>query len=300
MRGPNARLILGTVQLGLPYGIANTHGQPALKTAEAIVSAAWDGGIRVFDTAQGYGTSESVLGNSLHKLGVSAEAEVITKLAPDLPLDDQQAVTDSVNSSLARLGVRSLKGLFLHREEQLAQLDGPSASILNALREQGLTASLGVSVYTPEAALVALRHPLIDRVQLPSNLLDRRFEQANIAEEAKVCGKTLDIRSVFLQGLLALPPDKLPTNMKHAVPVLKRLHQLLQKLDLEAVDAALLYVREAWPKANVVIGAEHPSQVEDTLARWAKIVPKEFIHSIREAFPAVEKRILNPGLWTKT
>lgn len=299
MRSICTRLILGTVQLGLPYGIANAHGQPDPETAEAIVAAAWRGGIRTFDTAQGYGTSESVLGGCLRKLGISLQAEVITKLAPALPLDDCRAVRDSVRESLTRLDVPALKGLFLHREEQLAQLDGPAGAVLAALREQGLTASLGVSVYSPEAALAALRHPLIDRVQLPSNLLDRRFEQAGVAEEAAARGKTLDIRSVLLQGILALPPDALPARMAHAASVLERFRDLLQELSLEAVDAALLYVREAWPQANLVIGAERPAQVEDTLARWNKHVPSEFVRAFRDAFPDVEERILNPGHWPK-
>jgi len=42
------KLILGTVQLGMPYGIANTSGQPDHATARALVKAALDNGIRHF------------------------------------------------------------------------------------------------------------------------------------------------------------------------------------------------------------------------------------------------------------
>ena len=56
------RLVLGTAQLGMNYGIANQTGKPELATARNIVRTAWEGGIRCFDTAQGYGDSERILG----------------------------------------------------------------------------------------------------------------------------------------------------------------------------------------------------------------------------------------------
>jgi len=60
-----SHLVLGTAQLGLPYGIANQTGQPDQVVATAIIREAWNQGIREFDTAQGYGDSEQV--PPLHK-----------------------------------------------------------------------------------------------------------------------------------------------------------------------------------------------------------------------------------------
>ena len=60
--GRLSRLTLGTVQLGLPYGIANRAGQPEYGEIRAIVAAAVEGGVNCFDTAAAYGTSEAVLG----------------------------------------------------------------------------------------------------------------------------------------------------------------------------------------------------------------------------------------------
>jgi len=49
----NSRLVLGTVQIGLDYGIANETGKPDLYHAENIISTAWENRIQEFDTAQG-------------------------------------------------------------------------------------------------------------------------------------------------------------------------------------------------------------------------------------------------------
>lgn len=67
---PNNRLVLGTAQLGMSYGIANKTGLPDLATATAIVQTAWESGICEFDTAQAYGKSEQVLSQALSELGV--------------------------------------------------------------------------------------------------------------------------------------------------------------------------------------------------------------------------------------
>lgn len=64
-----SNLALGTVQLGIPYGFANTTGQPDQNTATAIVATAWASGVRYFDTAQAYGAGESVLGSAIQALG---------------------------------------------------------------------------------------------------------------------------------------------------------------------------------------------------------------------------------------
>ena len=122
------RLVLGTAQLGLPYGIANQTGQPDQNIATAIIHEAWKNGIREFDTAQAYGNSEQALGKALGELGISSEAKIITKLHPNLDHLDASVLSNTLNQSLERLGVSSLFGIMLHREEI-------NADILSARKE---------------------------------------------------------------------------------------------------------------------------------------------------------------------
>ena len=56
------RIGLGTVQMGLAYGVANTTGQPALAEVNAILTNASELGIDLLDTASAYGNSEEVIG----------------------------------------------------------------------------------------------------------------------------------------------------------------------------------------------------------------------------------------------
>jgi len=86
MRGQRpAELVVGSVQLGLPYGIANRTGKPPRETALRLVKRAADAGVAVFDTARAYGDAEDRLGEALEGRSV----RTITKLSPlsELPPD---------------------------------------------------------------------------------------------------------------------------------------------------------------------------------------------------------------------
>ena len=74
-------LSLGTVQLGLSYGINNADGKPSQETANAILDAALAGGINTLDTAGAYGDSEVVIGNWLKTIAPEKRPFIVTKAA---------------------------------------------------------------------------------------------------------------------------------------------------------------------------------------------------------------------------
>ena len=80
-----SKIVLGTVQFGLPYGIANTLGQPSFKTVKEILTLAYDHGIDTLDTAASYGESEIVLGQALHELKLHGKMRLISKIPPMPP-----------------------------------------------------------------------------------------------------------------------------------------------------------------------------------------------------------------------
>jgi aryl-alcohol dehydrogenase-like predicted oxidoreductase len=56
------KLILGTVQLGVNYGINNSEGKPSLAKSFDILNMAYENGIRTLDTAEAYGNAQEVIG----------------------------------------------------------------------------------------------------------------------------------------------------------------------------------------------------------------------------------------------
>ena len=57
-----SKLALGTVQLGMDYGITNLAGQPSVETANDVIQAALKAGVTTIDTSIAYGSSEELIG----------------------------------------------------------------------------------------------------------------------------------------------------------------------------------------------------------------------------------------------
>jgi len=292
-----SRLVLGTAQLGMNYGIANRTGKPDFNTAEAVVGAAWEAGIREFDTAQGYGDSEHVLGEVFQSLGISNEVKVISKLHPEIDHLSQDDLNQALDKTLSNLKISSLYGIMLHREEFLELWDKGLGENLHKFIESGLVDKIGVSVYTPDKAIKALNTEGITLVQIPSNLLDRRFEQAGVFEFAKQKEKQIYVRSIFLQGLLLLSRNAVPAKMKFADAVLKKLEALTQELSLSKKDMAISYVKYAYPDAKIVFGVDNSEQLKNNLMSWEMALPTDFIDRVQNTFQFVEEKVLNPALW---
>src|SRR5262245_41854811 len=177
-------MALGTAQMGMRYGIANITGKPDFPAAQEIIAVCWNAGIRYFDTAQAYGESEVVLGHALRHAGVANEALVVSKLSPALQMESVEAILNSLQTSLKRLGMRQIWGVLLHEEEQLDHWDGHLGKAFEIARQDGLVTHVGVSVYSPQRALQALRIPDVDLLQVPANVFDRRMRKAQVFAKA--------------------------------------------------------------------------------------------------------------------
>lgn len=297
MNGSSSSLVLGTAQLGMQYGIANKTGQPNQTMATAIIKEAWENGIHEFDTAQGYGTSEQVLGIALSELGFSAEAQVISKFNPNLNHIDVSEMSKALDESLNRLCVPCLLGIMLHREEMLSLWDKGISEILRDFVLSGKVKYIGISVYSPDRAIQALNTEGIDMVQLPTNILDRRFEKAGVFELADKKKKRVYIRSVFLQGLILMDIREIPEKMAFAKPVLEKFESLSRDSGLSRQEIAMGYVKAQFPDAKVIFGADTPEQARENLACWKKDIPSPFVSEVKKVFDSVDEKILNPASW---
>ena len=73
-----SKIILGTVQFGLNYGINNTRGKVPVQEVHRILDYAYSKGIMTLDTAAGYGDSEEIIGDYLVS-NSDKKFEIITK-----------------------------------------------------------------------------------------------------------------------------------------------------------------------------------------------------------------------------
>lgn len=286
--------------MGMSYGVNNHVGQPSFEEAHAIVSEAWQAGVKEFDTAQAYGTSEKILGRVFDTLGISGQAKVLTKLDPSLDVSDPAALDAGLERSLGHLKQHKLAAFMLHHEKQLDDWDKGLGEWLVSRKGQGKFEQIGVSVYSPLKALEALANHAVDLVQVPSNMLDRRFEKAGVFNQAKTLGKKIYIRSIFLQGLILMEEEALSPSMSFAGGVIRKIGTLAKKMGLSRAELAFVYVNTRWPQAKIVIGVETAEQLRRNIALSQMEKSETIVEEVeRVFFNGVEDRILNPSLWAK-
>jgi len=289
------RLVLGTVQFGVPYGISNVVGQTPLEEARAIVQKAFEAGVRWLDTAPAYGTSETVLGN----VARDPLWHVVTK-TPALPyaLDPAHVVavvTQSLERSLVSLGRTAVDALLVHRAEDLLGASGEALwKALENLRHRGLVRSLGVSVYSPEELeAVGGRFPL-EIVQVPCNVLDQRFLTEGFLDRFKRSGVRVQGRSAFLQGLLFLDPKALPPFFRPWRPLLERWRNFLESQRATPLEACLGFALGVSALDRLVVGVNTASQMEEMLR-----AARSWDQTIFREFATTDADLIEPRRWRR-
>jgi aryl-alcohol dehydrogenase-like predicted oxidoreductase len=299
---PFSRLMLGTVQFGLPYGVANRTGQPDYREVISIVDTAVAGGINCFDTAAAYGTSEEVLGRALRELGVADQVVVVTKvqaLTPAQLADPVLASTtivQSVERSRQRLQMDCLPMVLFHREPDAVFMD-----VLAELQAKQWLREFGVSCDNHSGmAKKFVTSNSVSALQIPANILDHRHAHSGIFETAAAHGVAIFVRSVYLQGLLVMPESEIPEALGEIIPVRRSLEVIAAESGMSLPELALRYMLSQPGATSILIGVETVQQVTDNLGIFTRgSLPENILEAVHLAVPQVSETLVTPNLWPK-
>ena len=300
-----SKITLGTVQLGLNYGINNVSGKPDSETSFAILDKARDGGINVFDTASGYGDSETVIGNYIAARNIS-DIKIVTKYKLGEVSDVETALRESAELSLEKLKIKSIDIYMSHDENEFFGFGSELYNTLKKLKSEHVIKRAGLSFgkrkyITDEDIDKIIASGVVEAVQLPFNLMDTASLRHGILKRLHENGIKIFARSIFLQGLFFKNPENLPDGvLKNAYEPLKKLHGISKEYNLSIIGLALAYVRDVEEISSLVIGAEKPEQIEEILqiADTPKL-PDELRELITNAFIDIDERIRMPWEWNK-
>ncbi len=295
-----SRMMLGTVQFGLPYGVANRRGQPTPEEVRGMVAAAIDGGVNCFDTAAAYGTSEVVLGQALRELKAADRVVVVTKvraLTPDERADGRnaaRAIRQSVEASRQRLGIDCLPLVLFHRESDAFYLDE-----LLALRDQGWLRHAGVSCDNrPGPAADFAVGGLAAALQIPCNLLDPRHARAGSLRAAAANGVAVFVRSVYLQGVLAMPEAEIPAKLHGLVPVRRRLEGVAREAGIPLTELAVRTMLAREGVTCVLTGVETLDQIRGNIALFNRgPLPADLLAAVDAVVPELPEALITPSMW---
>jgi aryl-alcohol dehydrogenase-like predicted oxidoreductase len=279
---------LGTMSWpGCNYGDTDYAPTPGdFNAARAMVQAALDAGINLFDTAEGYGRglAEEILGQTLAELGCREKAIIVTKVGP-LFREEQingrtcnlsaEHIAERCELSLKRLRTDHIDLYLAHWPDPLTPVE-ETMQAADKLKQQGKIRWFGVSNFSNDLLGAALRQGVVVANQLPYSLADRTID----ADKRSFClANQIGIMaySPLGKGVLSgkydaqhLPPADdyrhhrkyfAKENLPQYLALAERLRQLAPQFSRTPAQVALAWVLER-PGITVVLpGAKSPDQV---------------------------------------
>ncbi|CAN5175562.1 aldo/keto reductase [soil metagenome] len=276
--------------------IGNLYSATSDEDADGAVRAAWESGIRYFDTAPHYGLglSERRLGAALSGLPrdeyvISTKVgRLIVPREDPLEWDDdgfavpgdlgrrwdfsREGILRSVEASLQRTGLDRFDILYLHDPDRSGIPDAAStgARTLIELRDQGVVAAVGIGSNDSRAVAQLFRTADIDVAMLAGrcSLLDHA-EYDDVRDAAG--NRSIVAAGIFNSGLLSRPRPVPGATFDYA-PVSEemlaravRLADLAENHGATLPQAAIAYPLRTAGVANVTIGMRTQQHVRDNI-----------------------------------
>lgn len=261
-----SEISLGTVEIGLDYGISSTgeHVRPSEDSARELLHLALDLGVNLIDTARAYGESEEIIGRALS--GRRNDFILATKVQSfsnwDVSSSERKRLMEaSIEESLQKLRTDVVDLLLLHSASPADGQLPECIQVLSDSKRRGQARWIGNSVYGPEAALVSIREDHYDCLQIAWSALDRRAEQG-VVTEAEEKGVGLIIRSVLMRGALTHRWRQLPETLEPVRSAAMKLEQLARENGMELPELAYRYILSTDGSLTALVGTARRSELE--------------------------------------
>jgi len=284
----NNKLILGTAQFGLNYGINNSFGKPSQKEVFEILDIAFEQNIEFLDTADAYGNAIEQIGlyhqQKKHRFNILSKFKGVR--AGELFY--------KVQNSLNKLQIAHFEVYSYHSFADY--INHPYLTDeLQSLKSKGLIKKIGISVYSNTELQQVIEDKNIDVIQLPYNLLDNQNIRGLYIDHAKYNNKEIHTRSVFLQGLLFMDEGSIPEKLTPLRAYIRKIRLYCEKESINLQSLALSYAVYNKHIDCVLIGVE----TRDQLIKNIKSI-KDFKNAfdfINQHIMVKETEFLNPVNW---
>ena len=285
------KIILGTVQFGINYGINNSSGKISTDNAWEILNFSNLNGITQLDTAAAYGDSEQVIGKYL-KNNIDKEFKIISKL-----FLKNQTLEDSLRSSINKLNIKTLETILFHSHEDYLVHKNEIIDFNNKFKGR-LFKNIGVSAYTNKEVEEIIKDECVDVIQMPFNILDNASKREETYKKIKRHGKKLHTRSIFLQGLIFKKVNELQGEFKVLQNTFLKIEKLCKEFNLTTNELALSYVLSKDYIDGVLIGVDSLDHLKNNISISGLKISQKLIEEI-DNLNVPDENILNPTNWIK-
>lgn len=297
------KLCLGTVQFGMDYGIRGQK-QPSTEDAIKMLDYAVHNGIDSIDTAHAYGTAEDVVGEFLKRKTIKREKLFISsKFKPNdfdnvKPESYEKVIREHLEFQLKRLNTDYLDAYMFHSSRYA--FDEAKLKAMYQVKQEGKIRHCGVSVYYPDEAKICIESPYVDFIQLPSSIFDQRMRKEGIFDLALKNGTTqIHSRSAFIQGLILMNENEVPSFLSDSKPILRKIDELCHKYNISKIKLAMLYVKQFEAISHLVFGVDNIEQLKENIKIFKEDFSGDILKEIGNEFKNIDANIIMPSLWVK-
>lgn len=297
-----SKIGLGTVEIGLPYGIG-VKDLPTDKEAETILKSAIEMGITYIDTARGYGVAEERIGKSgigkVPGIVIGTKCGQFLKNEPDLHgAELDKRIREDIDMSRQMLQQDQLQLVQFHNELSAYTDYQEIMEILKKIKDQGKVLHFGIASRGEAATLAAYNTDLFETSQLAYNIIDQRMATKVIpTAQAKNIG--IINRSVLLKGALTPKANKLPDELKPLRENSVKAALIAEELDISLADLAIRFVASNPAISTILIGTIKPHHLETALqATNQEPLPEEVLEQLY-TLAIDDPDQVDPGRWPK-
>jgi aryl-alcohol dehydrogenase-like predicted oxidoreductase len=296
-----SEISLGTVEIGMPYGIAENGNIPIPdeSAASRLLNYALDRGINFIDTARAYGESEAIIGRSLQhrRKEYILASKVLSRHGQNLSEDQTRDLTAiSVRESLRLLRTDVIDLMMIHCGASEILPNPVVFDALTALQREGAIRTIGASVYGEEAALAAIEHGGYDCLQIAYNVLDRRPE-SKVFALVQEKGIGLVARSVLLKGALTKRYRHLPAALAGLKTAIEQVEALAERAGISLPELAYRYLASQPLPHTALAGTGSIEELAEVIEFSGRGPLSEIQMTEIRSLPVPDIYYLNPGNW---
>ena len=291
---------LGTVQFGLDYGFTKRKTQDEVND---ILSLALDNGINLIDTAREYGDSEKKIG--VFNKEFDNDFIIATKLSLINDLSNlsysylKNYIQKSVNDSLSNLNIDYIPILQLHQVDMELYENIDFWSCIGDIKQDKIVNKFGVSVYDTNDTQFLLDNyaDIIDYIQIPYNIFDRRFD--NIFKRIKSNNIEVISRSTFLKGIIPSSVDNIPSELSDIIPYKLKLESISDNVGVRVDELATLFVYYNQNISSTIFGVNSPEELKNNIDT-IKQFDESILNNIDFNEVSIsESRLIDPRQWNE-
>jgi aryl-alcohol dehydrogenase-like predicted oxidoreductase len=265
-----ANLGLGSAQFGGDYGISNTRGRVGEEDVRQILELAADCRILNIDASHHDGDVERILGRNWPF--PSPFKPQIRTLRLEKGLDWLES---RLRRSVDHMGLVRAHAALVDAAEDLMGPEGDALwTRLEKLKADGLISKIGISATAADQPVLLAQRFKPDIMQVPASILDQRLVRNGAIKNLADLGVEVQIRSIFLQGLLFLPREALPANLIPIGPHLSRVRRIMAESGADPLHAALSFALNLDGVSTVMVGVTSAAELRAIVAASERKAPR--------------------------